>query len=89
MDKEKFEKKKSILVRNGLSTIKGLEETFKTLLKHDWYGEWDYPDNLRKPNGSKLDPVEFKFLFKRIRALLSELAKFPVELESLWEEGLK
>lgn len=89
MDKEKFEKKKSLLVRNGLSTIRGLEETFEALLKYDWYEDWEYPDEFRNLNGSKVDPVDFKFLFKRIRILLSELAKYPDKLESLWEKGLK
>ncbi len=27
MDKEKFEKKKSLLVRNGLNVVKGLKDT--------------------------------------------------------------
>jgi len=35
MEKGEFEKKKSILVRNGLNTIKVLEETFVALLKYD------------------------------------------------------
>ena len=89
MEKEEFEKKKSILVRNGLNTIKVLEETFVALLKYDWYGEWEYPDEFRNLNGSKLDPVDFKFLFKRIRTFISELAKYPDKLELLWEKGSK
>ena len=89
MKKEEFEKEKSILVKNGLSVIKGIEETFEALLKYDWYGEWEYPYNLRKPNGSKRAPVEFKFLFEQIRIRISELAKYPDKLESLWERGLK
>ena len=84
MDNEKFEKKKSMLVRNGLNYIKILEDTFKALLKYDWYKDWEYPDEF-----SKVDPVDFKFLFKRIRTFISELAKYPDKLESLWEKGLK
>ena len=87
--KEEFEKKKSLLVKNGLSIVKGLEDTFNALSKYDWYGEWEYPDEIRALFGDKLDPVEFKFLFKRIRILTSELAKFPDKLESLWEKGSK
>jgi len=64
-------------------------EIFEALLKYDWYGEWDYPDNFRKLNGSKLDPVDIKNLFDRIRALTTELVKYPDKLESLWEKGLK
>ncbi len=37
MDKEQFEKKKSLLVRNGLSVVKGLKDIFNALLKYDWY----------------------------------------------------
>ena len=89
MEKEEFEKKKSRIVKNGLNIINGLKETFETILKHNWYEDWEYPDEFRKLNGSKLDPVDFKFLFKRIRTFISELAKYPDKLESLWEKGLK
>ena len=79
MDNEEFEKKKSLLVRNGLNFTKLLKETFKALLKYDWYKDWEYPEEFRKLNGSKVDPVDFKkkFLFKRIRDIISELAKYP------------
>ncbi len=89
MKKEEFEKKKSLLVKNGLNTIKGLEDTFKAILKHDWYGEWEYPDEIRAKFNYQIDPVEFKFLFKKLRTLISELAKFPDKFEVLWEKGLK
>ena len=84
MDKEKFEKKKSLLVRNGLNFTKVLKETFEALLKYDWYKDWEYPDEF-----SKVDPVDIKILFDKIRALATELVKYPNKLESLWEEGLK
>ena len=83
MEKEQFEKKKLILVGDGLQTIKGLEETFKALLKHDWYGEWEYPDEIKGIFDGKIDPVEFKFLIERRRILISELAKFTDKLETL------
>jgi len=89
MDKDEFEKKKSLLVRRGLSTIKGLENTFKTLLKYNWYEDWEYPDKIRNLKWRKHYPVDFKFLFKRIRIIISELAKYTNNLESLWEKGLK
>jgi len=89
MDKEEFEKKKSLLVRNGLSTVNGLKDTFEALLKYDWYENWEYPNEFRKINGTKLEPLEIRILFERIRILISELAKFPDKLESLWEKGLK
>ena len=73
MEKEEFEKKKSKIVKNGLNIIKGLEETFVALLKYDWYGEWKYPDEFRNLNGSELDPVDFQFLFKRIRTFISTI----------------
>ena len=88
MEKEEFEKKKSLLVKNGLSTIKGLEETFVALLKYDWYENWEYPNEFRKMNGTKLEPVEIRILFDKIRALATELVKYPDKLESLWEKGL-
>ena len=89
MEKEEFEKKKSLLVKNGLNFANNLIDTFEALLKYNWYEDWEYPDEIRTLFGDKLDPVEFKFLFKRIRILTSELAKFPDKLESLWEKGLK
>ena len=89
MEKEEFEKKKSRIVKNGLNIINGLKETFEALLKHNWYEDWEYPDEFRNLNGSKLDPVGIKFLFDRIKIHATELLKFPNDLESLWEKGLK
>jgi len=89
MDKEKFEKKKSLLVQNGLSFVKGLKDTFDAILKYDWYENWEYPNEFRKINGTKLEPVEIRILFDKIRALATELVKYPNKLESLWEKGLK
>ena len=89
MDKEEFEKKKSRLLRNGLSNINGLKDTFEALLKHDWYEKWEYPDELRKINGTKLEPLDIGILFERIRNIISDLAKYPDKLESLWKKGLK
>jgi hypothetical protein len=62
MDTKEFEKKKSLLVKNGLSIVKGLKETFEAFLKYDWYEDWEYPDEFRKINGTKLEPVEIKSL---------------------------
>jgi len=89
MDKEVFEKKKSLLVRNGLGFANNLIDTFEALLKYNWYKDWEYPDEIRNLNGSKLDPVDIKNLFDSIRALTTELVKYPDKLESLWEKGLK
>ena len=35
------------------------------------------------------EPVDIKILFDKIRALTTELIKYPNKLESLWEKGLK
>lgn len=88
MEKEEFEKKKSLLVRNGLSIVKGLKDTFNALLKYDWYENWEYPNEFRKMNGTKLESVEIRYLFNKIKTLANELVKYPNNLESLWEKGL-
>ena len=85
MDKEEFEKKKSLLVQNGLSFVKGLKDTFDALLKYDWYENWEYPNEFRKINGTKVESVKIGMLFDKIRALATELVKYPNRLESLWE----
>ena len=89
MDKEEvFKKKKSLLVRNGLSIVKGLKDTFEALLKYDWYEKFVDTINI----GGRIietEPVDIKILFDKIRALTTELIKFPNNLESLWEKGLK
>jgi len=89
MEKEEFEKKRSLLVRNGLNIVKALEDTFKAILKYNWYEDWEYPDEIRNLDGSKLDSVDIIFLFERIRFFVSELDNFPDKLESLREKGLK
>lgn len=89
MDKEEFEKKKSSIVKNGLHVINGLKETFETISKHNWYEDWEYPDEIRNLNGRKLDPVSIKLLFDKINILATELLKFPNDLESLWEKNVK
>ena len=89
MEKEEFEKKKTRLVRNGLSIVKGLKDTFNALLKYDWYENWEYPNEFRKMNGTKLESVEIRYLFNKIKTLATELVKYPNNLESLWEKGLK
>ena len=89
MEKEEFEKKKSRLVKNGLSIVKGLKDTFNALLKYDWYENWEYPNEFRKINDTKGEPVKIGILFDKVRALATELVKYPDKLESLWEKGLK
>ena len=88
MDKEEFEKKKSLLVRNGLNITKGLKDTFEALLKYDWYEKFVDTINI---DGKimETEPVDIKILFDKIRALTTELAKYPAKIESLWEKGLK
>ena len=53
------------------------------------YENWEYPNDFRNINGTKLEPLEIRMLFERIRKIISELAKYPDKLESLWEKGLK
>ncbi len=89
MEKEEFEKEKSRIVKNGLNIIKRLKETFETILKHNWYEDWEYSDEFRNLNGSKVDSVDIKFLFELIKRHANELLKFPNKLESLWEQNLK
>ncbi len=73
MDKEEFEKKKSRIVKNGLNLINRLKKTFETISKHSWYEDWEYPDEIRNLNESKLDPVSIKLLFNRINILTTIL----------------
>jgi len=88
MDKDEFEKKKSIIVRNGLSLINGLKQSFEALLKYDWYEK--FVDTINIDGGIiETEPVDIKILFDKIRALTTELVKYPDKLESLWEKGLK
>ena len=88
MDKDEFEKKKSIIVRNGLSLINGLKQSFEALLKYDWYEK--FVDTINIDGGIiETEPVDIKILFDKIRALTTELVKYPIKLESLWEKGLK
>jgi len=88
MEKEEFEKKKSLLVRNGLSFAKGLMDTFEALLKYDWYEKFVDTFNF---DGRiiETEPVDITILFDKIRALATELIKFPNNLESLLEKVLK
>lgn len=88
MNKEEFEKKKSIIVRNGLSLVNGLKQTFEALLKYDWYEKFVDTINI---DGRiiETEPVNIKILFDKIETLATELVKFPNNLESLWEKGLK
>ncbi len=89
MEKEEFEKKKSRIVKNGLNIINRLKDTFETILKHNWYEDWEYPDEFRNLNGSKVDSVDIKFLFELIKIHANELLIFPNKLESLWKQNLK
>ena len=88
MDKEEFEKKKSLLVKNGLSYAKGLMDTFEALSKYDWYDKFVDTINI---DGRiiETEPVNIKILFDKIGALNTELEKYPDKLESLWEKVLK
>ena len=81
-------KKKSQLVRNGWSIGKGLKDTFEASLKYDWYEKFVDTINI---DGRiiETEPVDIKILFDKIRALTTELVKYPIKLESLWEKGLK
>lgn len=88
MNKEEFEKKKSLLVRNGLSIVKGLKDTFEAVLKYDWYEK--FVDTINIDGGIiETEPVDIKILFDKIRALATELIKYSNNLESLPEKGLK
>ncbi len=88
MDKEEFEKKKSLLVRNGLGFANNLMDTFEALLKYDWYEKFVDTINI---DGRiiETEPVDIKILFDKIKALTTELVKYPIKLESLWKKGLK
>ncbi|KKN47289.1 hypothetical protein LCGC14_0664400 [marine sediment metagenome] len=88
MDKEVFEKKKSLLVRNGLGFANNLMDTFEALLKYDWYEKFVETINI---DGKiiETESVDIKILFDKIRALTTELVKYPDKLESLWKKGLK
>lgn len=88
MNKEEFEKKKSLLVRNGLSIVKGLKDTFEAVLKYDWYEK--FVDTINIDGGIiETEPVDIKIFFDKIRALATELIKYSNNLESLPEKGLK
>ncbi len=88
MNKVEFEKKKSIIVRNGLSLINGLKQTFEVLSKYDWYEK--FIDKIDIDGRIiETEPVDIKILFDKIRALAAELVKYPNKLESLREKGLK
>ena len=88
MDKEELEKKKSLLVRNGLNIVKGLKDTFEALLKYDWYEK--FVDTFSVKGGIiETEPVEITMLFDKIRIFATELIKYPNNLESLWEKNLK
>ncbi len=88
MNKEEFENKKSLIIRNGLNIINGLKETFEALSKYDWYEKFVDTINI---DGRiiETEPVDINILFDKIRALATELIKYPNNLESLWEKGLK
>ncbi len=89
MDKKEFEKKKSLIVSNGLSLVKGLEESFNTLKKYDWYEQFVDIINIDGKGEIETKPVNIKLLFNQIKTLSTELLKFPDELESLWERNFK
>jgi len=57
-------------------------------LKYDWYEKFVDTINI---DGRiiETEPVDIKILFDKIRALATELIKYPNNLESLWEKGLK
>ena len=39
-------------------------------MKYGWYENWDYPNEFRKINGTKLEPLEIRMLFERIRNII-------------------
>ena len=57
-------------------------------MKYDWYEKFVDTINI---DGRiiETEPVDIKILFDKIRALATELIKYPNNLESLWEKGLK
>ncbi len=89
MERKDFEKRKRIVIKNGLSNIKALKETFEKLREINWYENWEYPNEYRKVNGTKLDPIDIDHLFDKIELIIFELTKFPRKLRLLWEVGLK
>ncbi len=57
-------------------------------MKYDWYEK--FVDTINNDGRIiETESVDIKILFERIRTLATELIKYPNNLESLWEKGLK